>query len=323
MSVQETAIGKNTASGEALSDSESLVAQTVVFQLHLRALSFKAKVNSEAIAPVGTNPDRLSAQKDLINKKAGVFKKFTKNRTDFKKFIANRSVRTGILKGGMFLVPRTLVSELDAEYLAFAERDRQLITDFVNALDELTAEGQGALGPLRGGSGETPTADEVTAAFSASYRYLTLNVPAALAEANEEIFRRESERSEVEWTAARTEIREGLRSAMYQIIEHAADRLGVDEDGKPRVFRDSLVKQMTDFLSTFEARDLTGDAQLAALAKQARELISGKSAQDLRSEEGLRDAVKRGIDQIKATMDTMITSKDRRIILDEDNDTLF
>lgn len=91
-----------------------------------------------------------------------------------------------------------------------------------------------------------------------------------------------------------------------------ADRLTPDASGKPKVFRDSLVANMAEYLETFPLRNVTSDDALAALVDQAREMLRGVSPKDLRSNEGLRDATARNMAEIKAALDAATTTRTRQ-----------
>jgi ribosomal protein L17 len=77
------------------------------------------------------------------------------------------------------------------------------------------------------------------------------------------------------------------------------DRLTSD-NGKPRVFRDSLVSNLADFLQVFDVRNLGNDEDLAKLAERCRELMAGVAPKDLRTDTALRAEVQRGFSEVKA-----------------------
>ena len=60
---------------------------------------------------------------------------------------------------------------------------------------------------------------------------------------------------------------------MAELVQHLVERLQPGADGKPKVFRDSLVRGMEEWLSDFSARNLAQDGELSSLVERARELL--------------------------------------------------
>jgi hypothetical protein len=75
---------------------------------------------------------------------------------------------------------------------------------------------------------------------------------------------------------------------------------------KKKVFKDSFVPNIQEFIDTFGVRNLTNDAELGVLVEQARNIIAGVDNQALRDDEGLREKVNRQFEQVRAQLDTMI-----------------
>jgi hypothetical protein len=98
-----------------------------------------------------------------------------------------------------------------------------------------------------------------------------------------------------------------------------ADRLKEGPDGKPLRFKESTVSNLIEFLANFEFRNVTDDSGLQALATQARQLLQGVSADDLRTTGDLRAKVQQGMAGIASQLDTMLTrSGGRKFRFDEE-----
>jgi phage tail tube protein FII len=116
-----------------------------------------------------------------------------------------------------------------------------------------------------------------------------------------------------------------MRAEMAELVAHMADKLKPDAKGKPKIFRDTIVGNgeksygnITDFLATFEARNVTDDKELAALVKQAKGLLKGVDADSLRDDEKTKARVAKGMQAIKSTLDGMVTEKPNRSFQFED-----
>lgn len=302
-------------------ESEELARATCVLELDFKALSFSKKVESERVAPDGTNPAFISVMKALIDKKNKDFKAIGQHRAKFKRWLQmSIALESTFLRSGQFLIPLSKSDEVWQKWKEFKADDEFLVGKFVEKYEDIAAASTPQLGELSD-RGELPTRADVERSFRVYARYITLNVPAALEDRNRELYAELAARSEAEWAEMKDEIRDGLRAGFIGLIEKATNRLGVDPaTGKPRIFRDSMVTQLTDFLETFEARNLTNDGELAELAKKARDLISGRSADEIRKQGALRESLAKGFEEIKAKMDTMGTMQGRKFSLVEEDE---
>jgi hypothetical protein len=94
-------------------------------------------------------------------------------------------------------------------------------------------------------------------------------------------------------------------------------------DGARKIFRDSAISNLVEFLELFSARNVTGDTDLSALAERARAITATAIPEHLRDKgrqgEDLRTQVARQTAEVKAAVDGLIQSeKRRRFNLDEE-----
>ncbi len=98
-----------------------------------------------------------------------------------------------------------------------------------------------------------------------------------------------------------------------------AERLKVAADGKPVRFKETTVSNLVEFLANFEFRNVTDDAELQSLVNQARTLLQGIEADDLRTTGELRARVQSGMEGLASQLDTMLTkSGGRKFRFDEE-----
>jgi hypothetical protein len=106
---------------------------------------------------------------------------------------------------------------------------------------------------------------------------------------------------------ASSEIQVVLRESMAKLVQHMADRLKEGPDGKPLRFKETTVSNLVEFLTNFEFRNVTDDNELQSLVSQARELMTGVSADDLRTTGDLRVKVQQGMTGIAGRLDKLLT----------------
>ena len=73
-----------------------------------------------------------------------------------------------------------------------------------------------------------------------------------------------------------------------------------------------MVTKLDGFLTTFAARNIADDEELAALVRDAKDAMHGLDPAEIRKNEGLKDAVKGQFDALKTKMDEMVMEKPGR-----------
>lgn len=154
-----------------------------------------------------------------------------------------------------------------------------------------------------------PIADEICNRYFIKWQYLALATPQNLPEAL-----REQERAKLAdmWQEAGEGVQQLLRAQLAEVVGHLQERLTGANDGKPKIFRDSAVENIKEFLADFDARNITSDAECALLVQKVRELLSGVEAQDLRDNAALRSKVRESFEDINLQLDDMMVNKPKR-----------
>jgi hypothetical protein len=101
-----------------------------------------------------------------------------------------------------------------------------------------------------------------------------------------------------------------------RLVEHLTERVtGANDDGAPKVFRDSAVGNLRDFFARFGELNVRSSAQLDELVERAQQSVRGVAAQDLRDSESLRPRVSAQLGQVQAALDALLVDRPRRRIL--------
>lgn len=294
---------------------------TVVLQLEISVPSFKKKIDSKEVKRTDDDADStmLHVHKDLIDRSAAEYTAITGAVSRLKnRWLRNRTVPCKVLKGGMYGIPVTLVGEVDAGIQNFINEEwRPLIEVLATKFETLKEEAQKRLGSHYDPS-DYPGAEALKGKFKITVRWLSFNVPAALAELDKELFDRECQRAEAEWRQVSDDIRGALRESFAGLVEHLLDRLTPDEDGKPKKLHTTAVEQLQDFLSTFSARNLTNDAELAALAQRAQGIMRGVGVDQLRKQETTRARIVNGFSAMKEQLSGLVQKRGRSFEFDGD-----
>ncbi len=231
-----------------------------------------------------------------------------------RRWVMSMSLPVPALKPGVYAVPVGLVAKVEEKLAEFSDKRQALVGEFIKGYPQRVEE---ARARLRSNFDENdyPDARTLESAFRFQTRYVSFDVPTALKEVSGAIFARERERAARAWEETLEQWKALLRNSMADLVNHMVDRLTMNADGKPRIFRDALVSNLRDFLSTFDARNVADDAELRDLAEKARSLLSREvTPEKLREDTRFREAVATGFAKIKKKLDTMIVERPRRRI---------
>jgi hypothetical protein len=297
--------------------SRSIDPMTIMSQALARIDAVTPEAPAEATADNKTiNPRRLRASKEIIDRK---------ELSEFHRFVSKtigtiknrRCLASNFLANGMYILPLRCVEEVDQTIRELEAGIKYHLDKIEPRWDAIIEKARRDLGPQFNANDYPPFA-LIRASYQVESRYLSFNVPAALAQVNKAIFERALEKSQTERAEMAQVVRDGMRGGFLQLITHFAERLGRDDDGKLKVFQASTAEKLQDFLRTFENRDIVGDSDLAVLAKKARDLVEGVDPKALRSDEALREALEKGFTEIRDAATAMITVKERRLAFDQE-----
>ena len=108
---------------------------------------------------------------------------------------------------------------------------------------------------------------------------------------------------------------EAFTSELAKLVSHLTERLTGQDDGKPKVFRDSAVENLREFFDRFRLLNVRSSQQLDELVDQARRAVNGIDPQDLRKSESLREHVASQLVTVQGTLDGLMVDRPRRNII--------
>jgi hypothetical protein len=100
-------------------------------------------------------------------------------------------------------------------------------------------------------------------------------------------------------TGAMTEAWERLHDCLSRMSERLED----SEDGKRKIFRDSLVENAIEICGLLKSFNITNDTRMDEMRKQLEDAMRGVDAESLRDSDSLREQTKRKVDNILSKFD--------------------
>jgi len=266
--------------------------------------------------------DRVKSTKTLIRSKN--YDRLRAAMNQLKKRVESKAMPS-YFRSGMFVCKQESVAEVEVMIRdGWQAIQNNELADFIKGYPEDIERArqsvkEGGLGPLFR-EADYPEAEALQATFNVEWYWMALSVPenipdALKAEAQEKFKRRMED--------AAQQIEQALRTEFLDLIKHAEDRLTTAPGEKPKVFRDSMIGNVMEFLNTFDSRNMFGDERMTQVIAQARAALidqqgnSKLKAQALRDFPNVREEARKRFATIREAMSGMIEEQGRLIQFEE------
>lgn len=214
-----------------------------------------------------------------------------------------------LFKNGVWLVPLALTEEVDQELETFASRRRELVEAAKTVYPMRMAETAARLGTLSEMK-DYPSAERFAATFYMEWSYVAFQTPSSLQEVSAGLFERERDKAAARMNTVAAACETAMLTGLQDLVAKMVERLTPDpETGKPRRFHASLVSNFTEFLRTVDMRNITSNEALTTLATNARALLTGVSADTLRTDDLVRQRVADGFSAIATTLTPIVATR--------------
>jgi hypothetical protein len=279
---------------------EVIKKKTICIALALKKMGTRRKVSSSTDA-IETDTDRNlllinkiiidSAELEAIHVLDG------KIRAEVKK----KALPADMPLRGCYLLPTAVVSALDESLVkSKAERDT-LVDAYVAAYPTRIAEAESRLGKLFNPM-DYLEVEKVKGAFLMEWTYPEpIKVSGNLKEISNHLFKREIEKMGEKCQDMLQQVEGGLIDYMQEFIDRIIDSLSIKDDGKPKVFKSSTVKNFVDFLEQLPQMNISNNQKLTELGIKAKKIMEGADAQILRKDLTVRQALQDKLHALKMT----------------------
>ncbi len=299
--------------------NQTVFARTVPFTVERHSFGLHRKANLAALESKVVNaPELLSLNKRLLEMPE--LQAIRTHDGHFRDWLNSRAIP---FTPGLYLVPHGLVEDVEAEAIKW-EQERDRLADV--ATDAYWPQGTKAgtypehlkaiqvkLGPLFDPR-NYPNRDRFRAAYWVTWRFVEMGTPNVLREFKSDIFRREAAKTRRLGEQARGMVEQHLLSSLKGITEHLHRLLLPTESGKTRAIRDGALDDLTDFLSTVEARNITNNADLSGLTRHLRQLQAGLTVEQLREDKTLRAETAVAFESIAETLAGLVEDEPDRLL---------
>ena len=151
--------------------------------------------------------------------------------------------------------------------------------------------------------------------FAASWDFPSIEPPSYLQQLSPQLYEQECQRVQARFDEAMQLAEQAFTDELAKLVSHLTEPLGGQEDGEPKIFRDSAVENLTEFFERFRHLNVRSNEQLDGLVAQAQRTIHGVEPQELRDSANLRQHVATQLAGVQATLDGILVDRPRRNIL--------
>jgi len=197
---------------------------------------------------------------------------------------------------------RILNAEQMFDYKArLVEFEREFVSkvhEFLNEYDNLVSAAAFSLGDLFDRD-EYPTREEIERKFGFGYTIEPLPQTGDFrVETGDEGLRELQAQYE---QAITNRVEQAMRDSwdrLHDVLSKMSERLESTEDGKRKIFRDSLVENAHELCNLLKHFNVNQDVRLESMRMELSNLLSGVDAETLRESDELRDNTKRKVDAL-------------------------
>jgi hypothetical protein len=273
--------------------------------------SLTPEQKAQAAEPFQANAKALRAAKRLLDTRHPAFRAVTAVRGQVESYF--KGMTNAYPEPGIRLVRREKLDEFEGTI-----RDLRVeLDDAVGRLDEKYHELRDAARAELGGLfSATDYPDSMAGLFGFEHDYPNLTEPPRFLVDSPELYERESRRIRERFEEAVRLTEEAFLAEFAAMVDHLCERItGANEDGSPKIFRDSAVGNLTEFFERFLQLNMRSCAELDQLVERAQRAVRGVGARDLRDSGALRERVAHQLGQVQAALDGMLVDRPRRRIL--------
>ncbi len=308
MEIEEVVGIDSTGSYKSL---EAVADTTTILNLVLGKVTNSRRLKSDTDA-IETQVDRkmLRVSTDLYD--APELKACQRYLGDLKKFIKSRSVPS-FFRGGMYLVKDEALKEVH-EHLKKAVIDFvPLVETFIAVAEERQLDAKERLGPAYSAD-NYPSYKQIREAYKIEFGWFNLSTPDKLARIDRNIFKEEQEKAAEMIQSATENIEKMLAIEAKTLADRAIDRLTPGPDGKAKVFRNSMVSNIGEFLKNFNIRNMGSSEELEVEVARMRQLLEGVDPKLLRESASLRADLSAGFTKVSEALNANVINKPKRLM---------
>jgi hypothetical protein len=265
---------------------------------------------SQAAESFGAERDFLSAGKKLLDTSHPAFKAVTSVRSRIIAFW--KGISLPYPEPGIRLIRQDDINPFAAQMTTLKEELVLAVEQLEANYAELKAAARRRLGTLFN------TADypaSLQGWFDVTYDFPSVEPPDYLRQLSPQLYEQEAQRVAARFDEAVQLAEQAFTEELSKLVSHLTERLSGSDDGKPKIFRDSMIENLREFFGRFRHLNIRSCQQLDELVGQAQRVVRGIEPQQLRDKGDLRQQIATQLSGVQAVLDGLLVDRPRRNIL--------
>ena len=223
--------------------------------------SLTSEQKAQAAEPFDAEGQFLSAGKKLLDTKHNAFRAVTAIRTKITDFW--RGLTLPFPEPGVRLLRHDQVEAFDQQMADFKAELEDAVRTLDQDFEELKQAAVQRLGSL---FNPADYPESLVGLFGVSWDYPNIEPPDYLIGVSPELYRQEQERVRARFEEAVQLTEQAFLDEFAKVVAHLTERItGTNEDGTPKVFRDSAIDNLSDFFERFRSLNVRSNQQLDEL----------------------------------------------------------
>ena len=270
----------------------------------------------QAAESFGAEGEFLSAGKKLIDTKHPAFKAVTSIRNRITSYW--RGISLPFPEPGIRLIRQDDISTIDDRLAQMKVELNDAVVELDHEFADLKLAARQRLGQL---FCDRDYPHSLRGLFEVFWDFPSIEPPAYLQQLNPQLYQQECQRISSRFDEAVQLAESAFTEELAKLVTHLAERVngsgsgGSGGDGKPKVFRDSAITNLTEFFARFKHLNIRSNEQLDELVDQAQRVIRGVQPQALRTSESLRQRVSTQLAGVQSALDGLLVDRPRRRII--------
>lgn len=272
--------------------------------------SLSSEQKSQAAESFGAEGKSISAGKKLIDTKHDAYKALTALKSQATRYWKDNSLPYP--ESGIRLIKQGRIEDFDATFGDIREQLTVGVQRLEDQFAEVKEAAQRRLGSLFDQSDYPSTLEDE---FQIQWDFPAVDPPDYLRRLNPEVYAEQARRVSQRFEQAVEMAESAFVAELDQLVNHLAERLASDDDGRPKIFRDSAFTNMTEFFSRFRELNISSNDQLDDLVSRCESLMRGVQPQSLRDNDALRRSLSTNLSSVQSSLDQLLVDRPRRNIV--------
>ncbi len=242
---------------------------------------------------------------------------------DSKSWLRERAIHAPYYREGVYAIPLDKGEDTLKGLTEWQAKIESLADDFAfKAYARAKREAKTRLAHLYN-EGEYPSERRVRASIYMDWDYppAPTAVPQNVKELGKGVFEAEVKKQAGNARQLVEQMTYMLRQQLQELVAHLADRLAPDAQGERKVFRESAITNVTEWLEFFDSKNtVTRDGRMADLVTTLKKQLTGVDVKQLKDDESFRKQLEKSMAQVKANLDLMLKDAPKRLIAGRDEE---